>query len=385
MLRKFSLFLLLVSIFSFSMGATAFADVKKPNVEAKAHYVIDYSSGAILSEENGEKKLALASLTKMMTVLIVLDRISAGKLRWSDKVTVSKKAEAVNEAEIKLVAGEKITVKELVTGMMVQSANDAAYALAEKISGSESKFVTLMNQKAKALGFTETHFYTSSGLIYKSKSGKVYNNYMSADDTAHLARVLVATHPEIYSFSKITHYTFHKGTKRQMKVVNTNSMLPTLSQGYKGVDGLKTGYTSAARYCYTGTVNRNNFRLISAVLGSSSLSKRWSDTKKLYDYIYSAYTPRWILQAGRPIPNHNTIKVKGHTGSVAITPLRNLTIPLRKGQEKSYYYHIVIYPNLKAPMKKGTAVGYVKIYYKGKVVPGTPPISLVTTSDVAKR
>ncbi|MCH5584987.1 D-alanyl-D-alanine carboxypeptidase [Shimazuella sp. AN120528] len=384
MVRKFSLFLLLISILSFSMGTMVFAEAKKPSIQAKANYVIDYSSGAILTEDNGNTELALASLTKLMTVLIVLDQISAGRLHWSDIVTVSKKAEAVNESEIRLIAGEKITIKELVTGMMVQSANDAAYALAEKVSGTESKFVALMNQKAKQLGLTKTHFYTSNGLIYKSTSGKVYNNYMSAADIAHLTRILVATHPEIYTFSKITHYTFHKGTKREMKVTNTNLMLPTLAYGYKGVDGLKTGYTSAAGYCYTGTVQRNNFRLIAVVLGSSSVSKRFSDTKKLYDYIYSIYTPRKVLEAGKPISSYKTITIQGHRGPVTIAPLRNLTVPLRNGQERSYTYHIVIYSNLKAPMKKGTAVGYVQVYYKGKAVAGTPPISLVTSSNVTK-
>lgn len=114
------------------------------------------------------------------------------------------------------------------------------------------------------------------------------------------------------------------------------------------------------------------------------MSKRFADTKKLYDYIYSIYTPRKILQAGKSISTYKTITIKGHRGPVTIVPLRNLTVPLRNGKEKKYTYHIVIYPNLKAPMKKGTAVGYVQVYYNGKAVPGTPPISLVTTTSVAK-
>jgi D-alanyl-D-alanine carboxypeptidase (penicillin-binding protein 5/6) len=384
MLRKFTLFLLLITVIFFSMSTSLFAATSKPTVTSKAFYVMDYSSGAILMEGNGNTALPVASLSKLMTTLIVMEKIKQGKLHWSDKVIVSKKAQAINESEIKLIAGEKITIKELVTGMIVASANDAAYALAEKVSGSEAKFASLMNQKAKEIGLKKTHFYTSSGLVYKSASGKVYTNTMSAQDMALLTRYILAKHPEVYSYSKIIRHTFHSGTSRQMKVTNTNLMLPTLSYGYKGVDGLKTGFTTPAKYCYVGTVQRNNFRLISVLLGSSTLDKRYKETKQLYDYIYKNYTPRLILQAGRAISTYKTIKVNGHTGPVSIVSLRNLTIPLLKGKEKDYTYHIVIYPNLRAPMKKGTAVGYVQIYYKGKVVPGTPPMSLVTATAVTK-
>jgi D-alanyl-D-alanine carboxypeptidase (penicillin-binding protein 5/6) len=271
------------------------------------------------------------------------------------------------------------------TGMMVQSANDAAFALAEKVSGSERYFAPLMNLTAKNLGLTKTRFYTSSGLVYKSAAnGKTYTNTMSAHDIAVLTRTILAKHPEIYSFSTIKQHTFHPGTSRQMKVTNTNLMLPTLKYSYKGVDGLKTGFTTPAKYCYVGTVNQKDFRLISVLLGSRSLDTRFTETKKLYDYIYKSYTPKLVLQAGRSISSYKTIRISGHNGPVSIVSLRNLKLPLLKGKEKNYSYHVVVYKNLRAPLKKGTAIGYVQIYYKGKLVSGTPRMSLVTASNVTK-
>jgi serine-type D-Ala-D-Ala carboxypeptidase (penicillin-binding protein 5/6) len=383
-LKKICLYTLLVAVASFSFVSSAFAEIAPPTINGKAYYLVDYASGAVLAGNNANTRLPLASMSKLMTAYLVLDQIKLGKLLWTDIVTVSTKAAAINESEMKLVAGERISVKELFIGMMVESANDAAYALAEKVGGTEPNFVTSMNQKAKTLGLTKTHYYTCNGLAYKSSTGATYNNYMSAYDISRLARLLVANHSEIYQFTKIIDYTFHSGTSREQKVVNTNWMLPTLYHAYAGVDGLKTGYTSVAGYCFTGTVKRDGFRLMSVMMGTSTKSSRFNETKKLYDYAYTEYTPKTFLRAGESVPGHSTITVQDHSGPVSVVSLRNLNIPIHKGQDSDYTYHVVLYPNVRAPLAKGKAVGNIEIYYKGAPIPGTPPISLVTATAVAK-
>jgi D-alanyl-D-alanine carboxypeptidase (penicillin-binding protein 5/6) len=383
-LRNIWVLILLTTFASFSFVSPTFAEIAPPTINGKAYYLVDHASGAVLAGNNSNESLPVASISKMMTAYLVLEQIKKGKLHWTDSVTVSAKAEAINESEMFLVAGETISVKELFTGMMVSSANDAAYALAEKVGGSESEFVKLMNKKAKQLGLNQTNYYTCNGLDYISSTGVTYSNKMSSNDLSRLARKLTTSYPEIYQFTKIINYTFHPGTPSEQKVESTNWMLPTLYHDYDGVDGLKTGYTSAAGYCFTGTVERNNFRLVSVMMGTSTKSSRFNETKKLYDYAYAEFVPKTFLRAGKPIAGHNTTKVKGHSSPIDIVPQRDLVIPIHKGQANNYTYHVVLYHGLKAPLPKGKEVGYVQIYYNGLPIPGTSTIPLVTRTAVAE-
>ncbi len=382
-IKKLGVFTLLFSLVTCSFISSTFAEIAPPKISGKAYYLKDYTSGVVLAGNNSSTPLSLASMSKLMTEYLVLEKIKQGKLHWTDKVTVSAKAAAINESEIKLVKGEKISVKELFTGMMVQSANDAAYALAEKVSGTETNFVKLMNQQAKTFGLTKTYYYTCNGLVFKSSNGKIYNNYMSAYDITRLARYLLGNHPEVYQFTKITSYTFHPGTSRQQKVLNTNAMLPKLSYAYAGVDGIKTGYTSSAGYCFAGTVNRNNFRLISVMMGTSSTSARFTETKKLYDYAYQEFTQRTFFKAGTAVPGHGTMTVKNHSGSVPIVALKEMTFPVHKNQASNYTYRVVL-NNVQAPLPKGAIVGTVQVYYKNAPISGLSPVPLVTATEVKK-
>lgn len=382
--RKFWLFILLSTIMVFSFISPAFAEVTSPTINAKAYYLKDYTSGVVLAGNNVNTPLPLASMSKMMTANLVLDQIKQGKLHWTDMVTVSAKAAAINESEIKLITGEKITVKELFIGMMVESANDAAYALAEKVGGTEPNFVVMMNQKAGALGLKNTHYYTCNGLPYTSSTGATYNNYMSPYDISRLARYLLGNHPEIYQFTKITTHTFHPGTSRQQKVYNTNLMLPTLSLAYTGVDGLKTGFTNAAGYCFTGTVSRNGLRLISVMMGTSTITARFAETKKLYDYVYQEYTEHTFFTAGHAVPGHGSMTIQDHSGPVPIVAAHSMIVPIHNGQLAKYTYHVVLNNTLHAPLAKGAKVGYVQVYYKGAPILGLSSIPLVTSTSVDK-
>lgn len=257
-----------------------------PQIEAESYILLD-QKGKVLASKEKDQPRPPASMTKMMTAYLVMDQIQRKKIRWDDEVVVSKRAASIDEAQIFLLENERISVKELFTGVMVQSGNDAAVALAEYIATSEEEFIVQMNKKAKRLGMKNTHFNNSTGLDHKDypdPPDSLGDHVMSAADTAKLAQSLFQVHPEIFEFTTITHYTFHPGTDREQKVKNWNRMLPSLEHEYKGVNGIKTGSTSAAGYCFTGTVQRNHHRFLSVVMGTTSRDKRFTETAKLYDY-----------------------------------------------------------------------------------------------------
>lgn len=255
-------------------------------IEAESYILLDMITGKVMTGKNVNQPRPPASMTKMMTAFVVLDEIKRGKLHWDDIVTVSERAAKIDEAQIYLVPGEKITVKELFTGVMVQSGNDAAVALAEHVAGSEEKFVEMMNQKAKLLKLKNTHFLNCTGLNqedYPDPPQTTGKHEMSAYDTAKLGKMLIVVHPNIFKFTTITTYTFHPGTSREQKVTNWNKMLPGLKHEYKGVDGIKTGSTIAAGYCFTGTIKKGNKRYISVVMGTKSADERFTETADMYN------------------------------------------------------------------------------------------------------
>jgi D-alanyl-D-alanine carboxypeptidase (penicillin-binding protein 5/6) len=356
-------------------------------IEAEAYYLMDYNSGIVLAAKNEEQQRPPASMTKMMTAYIVLEKIQKGELHWTDKTVVSKRAADINEAQIYLQPNEEITIKELFTGLLVQSANDAAVVLAEHVAGSEEAFVQLMNQKAKELGLKHTHFRNSSGLNqedYPDPPDTPGEHVMPAKDTAQLATQLITNYPEVFSFTTIANYTFHKGTPREQTVTNWNSMLPGLSHEYKGVQGIKTGSTQLAGFCFAGTVIQKDTRFVSVVMGTASKEKRFTETKKLYDYGYQLFQPVTLLQAGQSVPNEKTISLAGaNEKKTAVILAKNIRIPMPKSADKSdYSYHVVWKNNKKAPLKKGTVVGKVELLYRGQEIDGFKPIPLVTKNDV---
>ncbi|WP_051271400.1 D-alanyl-D-alanine carboxypeptidase family protein [Shimazuella kribbensis] len=360
----------------------------EPDIEAESYLLKDYESGIILAQKNQNHARPPASITKMMTAYVVLDKIKNGELHWTDEVIVSKRAADVNEAQIFLQENEKITIKELFTGLMVQSANDAAVALAEHVAGSEEAFVELMNQKAKNLGLENTHFLNCSGLNqedYPDPPDTQGEHVMSAEDIVQLGNQLMAVHPEIFDFTTIATYTFHSGTTREQKVNNWNSMLPGLKHEYEGVQGIKTGSTQLAGFCFAGTVKREQTRFISVVMGTKSKDKRFTETKKLYDYGYSHFKRVTFLEAGQSVPQHRSVTVanaKKKRQTVVIAKNIHIPVPVQIKNKKDYSYQVKVKNNLKAPLKKGTIVGMVELYFKGHKIEGFKPIPIVTKDAV---
>lgn len=264
----------------------------KPEVEAKAVVLMDLNTGRILFSQNGDEPLPPASMPKMMTELIILDKMKAGTHDWDEMVTISEHASTVGGVRLSLNEGDELTVRELFQSMAVYSANDAAVALAEHFAGSEAEFVKQMNLKAKELQLSnQTYFVNASGFENSDKGSDQKldgrgETRMTATDTAKLAAHLIKSHPEFLNTSSKTQMKL-KG--RDLYLSTTNWMLPSLAgpYSYEGTDGLKTGYTKNAGYCFTGTAEKGGSRLIAVVLGTKSKEARFEETRKLFDYGFS--------------------------------------------------------------------------------------------------
>jgi D-alanyl-D-alanine carboxypeptidase (penicillin-binding protein 5/6) len=386
MRRYFTVIVCLICLLIATPGYAA----ELPTIEAASYYLVEPISGEILAQKNADERRAPASMTKMMTGLIIFEKLHKGELSLNDTVTVSKRAAAINEAEIRLVAGEKITIKELLVALFVQSANDAAVAIAEHIAGSEEEFVALMNKKAEELGLKNTHFQNSSGLnkeSYPDPPATVHDgeHVMSAEDTSIVARHLLENYPEVLTYTKIVTYTFHEQQPTEQKVKNWNQMLPTLNHAYEGVDGLKTGHTNAAGYCFAGTAQRNGMRLVSVVMGTSSENARFQETKKLLNYGFDHFTMVEAITAGKPLSGNQTYHVPtGVEEVVAVAPEKTLSLPQKKDEQQNYSYHVTWKEGLEAPINKGTVVGEVQLLYNGEAIPGVQPVPLVTQTDVER-
>lgn len=261
----------------------------KPNVDAKAVVLMDLNTGRILFSKNGSEPLPPASMSKLMTELIILKEIKAGTHSWDEKVTISKHASDTGGVKLFLGEGDNLTVRDLFQSMAVYSANDAAVALAEHFEGTEEKFVNHMNEMAKDLKLSsQTYFVNVTGLeTDRSEAGDFRSETrMTAADTAKIAAYLINNHPDILDTSSKTQMRL-KG--RDLYLSNTNWMLPSLAgpYSYEGTDGLKTGYTQNAGYCFTGTTEKGGSRLIAVVMGTKSKEARFEETRKLFDYGFS--------------------------------------------------------------------------------------------------
>ncbi len=379
------LFALLLLLFPTSV----FADSKLPEIQAGSFFMMEFESGAVLAEENADVPLSPASMTKMMTEYIILEKIKEGKIGWNDMVTVSPHAASLGGAQVYLKEGEKRNVEELFAAMAIHSANDATVALAEYVAGDETSFVHLMNDKAKEFGLTNTHFINSTGLSKESYENPPQidgKHVMSARDAALLAQRLLLDFPEVIDTTAATVYTFRPGEPGQMRLINTNWMLPGLEYAYEGTDGFKTGYTKDAGYCFTGTTERDGMRLITVVMKTESSGQRFQETIKLMDYGFENYKLTQLIPAGKEIPGYKTAPVvDGVETEVGISTVKPIRLPLPNGEKKdAYSYRVTLKDELQAPLKKGTIVGEVEVLYNGKKIPGTKPIPLAVTADVEK-
>lgn len=339
-------------IFSFSLIVVHADEDIAPN--AKSAILIEASTGKVLYEKNIDEKYAPASMTKMMSLLLIMENIDNRNLRMDEVIKVSKNAASMGGSQIFLQENEEMTVEDLLKGITIGSANDATVALAERIGGTESAFVELMNKKAKELGLKNTNFKNPTGLDEA-------NHYSSSRDMSIIARELVK-HSKILEFSSIYETYLRTDTDNKFWLVNTNKLV----RFYPGVDGLKTGYTEEAGYCLTATINKDNMRLIAVVMGEPTSSIRNSEVSALLDYGYNLYQKDTYITTEEII---DTVPVeKGKDEFANIVVLKDVGTINKKGHKMGEVTYELDLKKIKAPVNKGDIVGNLTIKEDGKVV-----------------
>ena len=360
---------ILVFIFLFMLISMGYVKADELNLaeNAKAAIIIEASSGKILWEKNAHEKLAPASMTKIMSMLLIMENIESGNLSWDEKITASLNASSMGGSQIFLEPGEKMTVKDLLKGIAIGSGNDATVAMAERIAGTESKFVEMMNSKAKELGLKNTNFKDSTGLDAE-------NHYSSAYDMAIMAKELIK-HEKILEFTSTYEDYLRQDTGNSFWLVNTNKLV----RYYQGVDGLKTGFTNTAGYCLTATAKRGDMRLITVVMNEPSSEIRSKETSSMLDYGFNTYEINKVLTKDSVVGN---VKVSlGTKKSIDIVPISDIDILRSKIGDKKDITYKVTANNIKASIKKGEDVGDIIVYEDGKEI---MKIDVTVINDVSK-
>ena len=338
-------------IFCFNINVVSAEDIT-PN--AKSAILIEASTGKILYEKNIDEKYAPASMTKMMSLLLIMENIDNRNLRMDEVIRVSKNAASMGGSQIFLQENEEMIVEDLLKGITIGSANDATVALAERIAGSEDAFVELMNKKAKELGLKNTNFKNTTGLDEA-------NHYSSAHDMAIIAKELVK-HEKILEFSSIYETYLRENTDNKFWLVNTNKLV----RFYPGVDGLKTGYTEEAGYCLTATINKDNMRIIAVVMGEETSNIRNQEVSVLLDYGYNLWEREIYVTKEEVI---ETVPVeKGKKEFANIVVLEDVSTVNKKGHKMGEISYELDVKNLKAPINRGEVIGKLTIKEDGKII-----------------
>ena len=361
-MKKFILIILLAFIFIPNVNA----EVKLAE-SAKSSILIEATTGEIIYESKKDEKFAPASMTKIMSLIIIMEEIEKGNLKWNEEITVSKNASSMGGSQIYLEEGEKMSVKDLVKGICMASANDAVVALAERISGSEEAFVFRMNENVKKLGLKNTNFKNATGL-------DVANHYSSAYDMSMMARELVK-HKKILDFSGIYEDYLRQDTDKKFWLVNTNRLIKT----YDGMDGLKTGYTKEAGYCLTATAKRGDMRLIGVVMGEETSSIRNEEMTKLLDYGFNLYNVSSLVTNKTKLGKYENSKMK--LSNVNIVPSSSVNVLNKKGDPKRKVSYKLKVTREKLPIKKGEKIGKMYVYENGKKLYN---IDITVDKDVKK-
>lgn len=326
--------------------------------KAKSAIMIEATTGDIIFEKNADEKLPPASMTKIMSMLLIIESIEKGVIAWDEMVTVSENASGMGGSQILLETGEKMSVEDLFKGIAIASGNDAVVALAEKIAGTEEMFVDMMNEKAKKLGLTNTNFKNPHGL-------DEVNHYSTARDMSTMARELVK-HKKVLEYTSIYETYLRENLDTKVWLVNTNKLV----RFYDGIDGLKTGYTKGAGYCLTATANKNNMRLIAVVMGEETSQLRNSEITSMIDYGYAQYSLETLLDTDSIL---GKVEVdKGINRYVEVVPKENITFLNRKVAAKKNATYKVKMDSVKAPVKVGDVVGTIYVYEEDDVIRKVP-------------
>ena len=347
------------------LSTVVYAESPVLNTTAKSVVLMEASTGTVLYENNPEEQLPIASVTKIMTMLLICEALDEGKITMDDMVPVSERAMSMGGSTMFLAAGEELSVYEMLKGIAVASANDGCVAMAEYISGSVEGFVDEMNKRAKELGMTNTNFINTNGL-------DADNHYSCAKDVALMSRELLK-HECIFEFTTIWTDKMHNG---QYDLSNTNKLI----RFYQGANGLKTGSTSKALCCISATAKRDDMQLIAVVLGAPTSDNRFSDARTLLDYGFANYAIDRPIKQG-DIVGEITVE-KGVSDLVSVCAKTEFSLLVPKLQKGGCEGEIIIDESIKAPVEKGQIVGNMIFRADGKEV---GEIELIAADSVEKK
>ena len=331
-----------------------------PEVKAKSAVLMDVQTGTVLCEQNPHEKLAPASVTKVMTMLLIMEAIDSGKIGWDDTVTASETAAAKGGSQIFLKAGETMTVSDMVKSIAVSSANDCACAMAEHLAGSEAAFVEQMNARAKELGMNDTHFVNCTGLDDDPSASE---HRTSAHDIALMSRELLKNHEGIKKYTTIWTDTVRGGA---FGLANTNKLV----RFYSGCTGLKTGFTTGAGYCLSASAQREGLELIAVVMGSETSQDRFGACRSLLDYGFANYALYMPELADEAVP----VKL-GQADSVAAVPAEDTTLLVDKGQRNSIESEVALEEAVTAPVSKGQRLGTLTVKAGEQILAQVPLVA----------
>ena len=337
------------------------ADAAALEVAGKSAVLMDVATGTVLYEVNSHEALPPASVTKVMTMLLIMEAIDGGNIRWEDTVTASEAAAAKGGSQIYLKVGETMTVTDMVKSIAVSSANDCACAMAEHLYGSEGAFVEQMNKRAKELGMNDTTFVNCTGL---DDAPEAANHKTSAYDIALMSRELLKNHPDIKKFTTIWMDTVRDGA---FGLANTNKMV----RFYSGCTGLKTGFTTGAGYCLSASAQRDGMELIAVVMGSKTSQDRFAACKSMLDYgfaNYALYTPSLEQMAEVPV-------VLGKAPTAAAVPAEVPALLVQKGQLASITSEVTLDESVTAPVSQGQRLGTLTIRTGEQVLREVPLVA----------
>ena len=355
------------SLFVFAAEKTeAKTDELAPNTRSAV--LIERDTGSVLYEKEKDEKYPPASMTKIMSMLLIMEALDKGQFNMKEKVRTSEYAASMGGSQIFLEPGEEMTVKQMLFGIAVGSANDATVAMAEKIAGSEKSFVAKMNDRVKSLGLKNTHFENCTGL-------PADNHYSSAHDMAMMGKELL-NHKEITNFTGTYESYLRENSDEKFWLVNTNKLV----RFYPGVDGLKTGFTQESKYCLTATAQKNGMRVIAVVFGAENPKERNLQVSNMLDFAFNQYTTKKLFKKGEELA---LVPIsKGSQENVRLAPAEDISILAKKGEDlKQFKPKMVIDKNLLAPIEKSQPLGKIIIEKNGKTVSST---NLVTKQMIPK-
>ncbi|MFD1360613.1 D-alanyl-D-alanine carboxypeptidase family protein [Lentibacillus salinarum] len=337
--------------------------------DTQSAILIERDTGKLLFDKNAHEKLPPASMTKVMTLLLIMEALDEGKIDKDETIRISERAASMGGSQIFLEAGEEMTVHDLLKGVAIASGNDASVALAERIAGSEKAFVEQMNEKAKTLELENTQFQNATGL-------PADNHYSTAHDMAIMAKALLK-YQSVTDYTSIYEDYLRKGEENEFWLVNTNKLV----KFYPGVDGLKTGYTNEAKYCLTATAENDNMRVIAVVMGADTTKERNANISSMLDYAFNHFETKNLYEKGETITALELLKAEDE--SIDVVTSESVSTIHRKGEEdKDVSVSVNMKSDLSLPIQQGDQVGELVIKNKdGKPLSKT---SLIVENDAQK-